>query len=804
MKKFKIILFSILSVLIVAIFGTEVFAAVIMNFTLTANVQYYATEISAEIWATKAYNPLGVQGDSTYLTISGGSGGTYSNGIYSITGAANSYDNISANAGSAVFSDVTDEFEMYVFIKNNGDRNILPGVTVDCSNEENVTLDFDYYYFDVSVSGQINPYTTKSSSATATAFISAIETEITNNNYSPWQLNSSIDYSDVLCIRILVTISSSATSDINSTFDIHIGFMADVQYTSNNILSVYQTLNSSSTSWTKYGYNAMLTAQATKVEDNSLANLYTYLNDADENGNANITFGQDDYSSFAPVFSKIDVVNIDIATGEIIGKLSDLDYEFEWFGRSVTLEAGTELASGRTLETNETFTVDVYTYYPTMYIRRWAVGDRQWISVSEEEFVGAVMVPEFYTATFEDTIFNPDYTVAYNSYGIIPRSYVTERCPLSDGSVAHMQSHYSYGTYTGSTTNVSQVFLLQISNNLNQAWANSGLASQYKKAVGVQGENWVSFIPNLLSIIKYADNDMQTNVGKGNVESYDALKSKKLTDYNGTQFSLGTGATAYIECLIGGGTIGVHATGTYTKATYDSSNHYQMSATGYNNGGLNYGYNSTYTYGNDKTGLYTHQFLTYSDGEKRYLLDGYVGSNGYTSVFCLGMCNTWGNLWAWVFGTASLYDGTNVYGYINFDNYDYSNPTTSWQTANSTTGYVANNNDLLNNRGYSKLSYYLPKSNTYFRYFGTSLISNNPLEMLVGLPTKASSTATESSGLCDYYYYGNTTSNLYGFAKGGSVNNTTRAGPFYFSCDQHLGIYQPRYGYRSMLVLSSS
>ncbi|MCR5553200.1 MAG: hypothetical protein K6F08_00415 [bacterium] len=793
-----------MSVLIVTIFGTEVFAAVIMNFTLTGTVQYYATEISADIWATKAYNPLGVQGNSSYLTITGGSGGTFSDGIYSITGAATSYDNILANAGTALFSDPTDELEMYVFIKNNGDRNILPGITVDCSEEENVDINFSYYYFDVSVSGQINPYTTKSSSASATAFISTIETEITNNNYSAWQLNSSIDYSDVLCIRILVTIGSAATGDVNSTFSIHIGFMADVQYTSNNILSVYQTLNSSDPAWTKYGYNAMLTATATKVEDNSLSNLYTYLRDADSDGNANITFGQDDYAAFAPVYKDIDIVNVDIATGEIIGKLSDLDYEFEWFGREITLEEGTELASGRVLTADETFEVDVYTYYPTMYVRRWVVGDRQWLSVSDEEFVGSVEVPEFYTATFESTIFNPDYSVATNSYGIIARSYVTERCPVSGESVAYMQSHYNYGTYTGSTASATQDFFLQLTSNLTQAWANSGLASQYRTVAGAQGENWVSFIPNLLYIIKYGNNNLQSLVGKGNVETYDAYKNKKIRDYNGTQVSVGSAANAYIESTIGSGSIGVRNSGQANTATYDSANHYKMSDTGYNAGGINYGYNSLYTNENDKQGLYTHQFLTYSNGERRYLLDGYVGSDGYTSVFCLGQCNPWGNIWKWIFGVAVLYDGSNVNAYVNFDNYDYSSPTTSWQTANATTGYVANNNELLNTRNYSKLSYYLFKSNNYARYLGTSLISNNPLEMLVGIHTKASSTGTEISGLCDYFYYGTATNQIYGLAKGGAVNNTVRAGPFYLSCDQNLANSQPRFTFRMMLVLSSS
>ena len=802
LRKLKLIIFSIFSILIVAIFGAEVFAAAIMNFTISGSVQYYATEISASIWATKAYNALGEQGQSVYMGISGD--GEFRDYIYTMTGSENSYDNIVADAGTTQMYDTSDELEMYVFVKNNGDRSILTGVTVDVTEPEKFNIDFSYYYFDVSVSGQINPYDVKASSATPTSFISTVETEITNNRYSPWQSNSSIDTNDVLCIRILISVADqSAIGNARTDFDLHIGFMADIQYTSNNVLSVFQPLAQTDPSWTKFGYNSMLSANATKVETNSLSNLYTYLRDADANGNANITYGIDDYHLLAPVYKDIDHVNIDINTGEIIGKLSDVSYDFEWFGRDITLEAGSELASGRVLETDETFTVDVYTYYPTMYIRRWVVGDKQWLSISDETFVGAVEVPEFYVATFESTIFNPDHSVAANTYGIIPRSYVTDRCPLSGDSVAYMQNKYGYGTYTGSTTAPSQTYYLGLTANLTQAWANSGLSSAYKTVAGAQGENWVSFIPNILSTIKYANNNMQIMVGKGNVESFDAVKNKTYKDYNGNNISLGSGANANIEGIVGGGTIGVYNSSQKGTATYDSANHYKLSETGYNVAGLNYGYNSTYTNGSDRQGLYAPQFLTYSTGTKRYLCDGYVGSDGYTSVFCMGQCNTWGNSWTWIFGTAALYDGSNVHAYINFDDYDSTSASTTWQLAAGSRSFEAAQADLIS-RSYSMLSYNLPTSNTYYRTLGTSVISNTPLESLIGLPAKAYSSATDVTGLCDYYYFSTAKGKVYGIAKGGAVNNTTRAGPFYLSVDQLVDSSQPRFGFRACLILASS
>ena len=175
-----------------------------------------------------------------------------------------------------------------------------------------------------------------------------------------------------------------------------------------DILSVYQPVNSDDPAWTKYGRNATLSAAATKIETTNVTALQQALTNKDSNGNANLTkiksglsYSVDDYTNAnTPVYGKIDIVNVDINTGEIIGKLSDPNYKFEWFGRDVTISAGTTLASGRTLTADTTFTVDCYTYYPTMYIRRCIVDEKQWLSVSERNFLGAVKVPEYYTATF--------------------------------------------------------------------------------------------------------------------------------------------------------------------------------------------------------------------------------------------------------------------------------------------------------------------------------------------------------------------------------------------------------------------
>lgn len=117
---------------------------------------------------------------------------------------------------------------------------------------------------------------------------------------------------------------------------------------------------------------------------------------------------------------------------------------------------------------------------------------------------------------------------------------------------------------------------------------------------------------------------------------------------------------------------------TETDGEYEGD--YILSATGYDAAGMNYGY----TYRNyvdttisdyvesDKRGLYSPQFLVHKTSkEKRVLRDGYVGSNGYTSVFCLGMSNAWGNKYTWIFGLNPLLTDGNVRVLVSFDDFNY-------------------------------------------------------------------------------------------------------------------------------------
>lgn len=649
-----------------------------------------------------------------------------------------------------------------------------------------------------------------------------------NGNCENFSSNSSINNDDVYLAKIVVSISSGIKIDSNTaikaSFSVNISFMADILYTSNDILSVFQEQNQADPSWTKFGVNSTYEATPTKIESNSLSNLSYFLEDSKNNTNGNTNYTLSDvYSESAPVYKDIDVVNVDIATGEIIGKLSDPNYQFEWYGREVTLSAGTTLASGRTLETDETFTVDVYTYYPTMYLRRWVVGNVQWISVSDKEFTGAVKIKAYYTATFESTIFNPDKTVAENEYGIIPRSYVYDYSPLTYGSVSYIQSYYNFGD--SSVNNADAIPYMrqyaEYTTNLTKAWRSSDFFAEHADCVtttGVQGENYTSFVYNLLYIIKYANNNSQSQVGKGNSYSFSVYynRTEKIKSTSGEELSLQDTYNARFESQKGGGTIGVlnyinKGTAEYTNLGTEETGanaNWVLSATGYDAGGMNYGYNSGYTYTDSsgmqhKTGLYANQFLTYNNGTRRYLCDGYVGSDGYTSVFCLGKANPWGNVMTAVYGVYCLSDGTSMYAYVIFDDYDYEQ--SNYLLWNFTNDYEENDKTLTENYGAIKLSYTVLATNAMVGiYNGTtsSIVTQSGIEALVGLPASDGTTSSTQEGLCSYVHAstGTPDNRFKVLFIGGSTQTQTGSGIFDVTISLGLNGMSQGTGYRSQLV----
>ncbi len=592
-------------------------------------------------------------------------------------------------------------------------------------------------------------------------------------------------------------------------------------------LTVFQPINQSDPSWTKIGYNATLNANAVKVESNSLSELAGMLTDENQDGNPDgVTYTEDDYYT-APVYRKIDNVNVDINTGEIIGKLSDPDYPFEWYGREVALPSGYTLASGRTLTEEETFTVDVYTYYPEIYIARYIAPDdtgvqRQYIHIAEtlEDFeditlpmgITPVYVKEWYTATFEATIFNSDHSVAKNSYGVICRSYIYDSTPTTNGSASYLITNYNYNdgtTDSQATVSTNQTNMMLWASNLTRAWESSGLSSEYRTATGVQGENYTAYIYNLLYLVKYANNDSQATVGYGNTYTYSLYNTSGTTVTSESGAIITTGresddvshdAETRYESGKGGGTIGVYNSSQKGSAEFTLvDGAYRLSQNGYNEAGMNYGYNSTYRYEDDPEGLYSTQFLVYTDtsNNTRYLVDGYVGSDKYTSVFCLGMANPWGNVRTWIFGTGHISIDGEIREFINYNDYDYE--TGNWLLTSSSS-YASR--EYLTGLGYEELGFALKSGSGYGQtYKSVDSTSSNTMMSLIGLSDSSVSFTGTSQGSCDFYYIWASTSSIYGFNRGGCTSGADGAGVFDLSCDTLYSAAHPRYGFRLSLIL---
>jgi len=131
--------------------------------------------------------------------------------------------------------------------------------------------------------------------------------------------------------------------------------------------------------------------------------------------------------------------------------------------------------------------------------------------------------------------------------------------------------------------------------------------------------------------------------------------------------------------------------------------------------------------------------------------DGYIGTNGSTSVWCLGLCDFWGNQWEFVDGITI----NNRQAYIATNPADYTNEkTTSPYTTLGYTNWSSN--------GYPK---------------ATGYDSGN---QLIAFPSSANSgTGSDSTGLCDYYWQD---TGVFVVLRGGHYYATTGAGAFFFAC----------------------
>ncbi len=825
MRKFKIVYMSIIMLAVLCFFVFEVFSATYMSLKFAGQVRYYVSDIGARIWSNysitdadsnKTYNNLTLTSEDIKET------DTKSNitgNIYYLQNSNMELSSADMNIGVQQL-EVGSTLTLYIFMRNVGPRNILP-TQANYSNSEYVTVTEQDLLFDVSkIDNAYDPYNIKQNAVSLSSYLEQIETIIPTHATEFNSGSDTIGVNDVFLKKISFY---SETADAFSEINLSFGFMAEISHFSQNILTVYQDLNITDSEWKKYGYNALLDSGATKIESNSLSALATSVRNADALGNADISnlglaesslgeyYNSDDYYN-AVVYKDIDLVNIDIATGEPIGRLSDLNYNFEWYGGTVTLPSGTTLASGRELEYGDqgetiqyTFTVDVYTYYPTMYIRRWVNEGKQYISISDQTFVGAVEVKSYYVATFESTIFNANGDVATNSNNaIIPRSYIFNYTPLTYGSASFVHTNYfpSSTTVSGYTEIPTQAQMLSWAKNLTSDWQASGLTSKsgyLPNARIAQGENYVAFVFNYLYLVKYADNNAQSMVGYGNIDTHSKYKNDTnvSTTPAGVQIKTSLNSNSYYEAQKGGGTIGCFG-GPNEDYTHNTTCE------------MSYGYDFTsYTdtisnNSNGKQGLYATQYLTYNTGSKRVLLDGYVGSNNFTSVFCLGQCNPWGNVYTWIFGNAV--EGTSVTNENGETTYSIWLNTTfeDYNGSNWYTSYEKSSVEILTtgNYNYSKMTYSLPTASGYYNHLGVSGLTSNPMQMLVGVTTSESTKG--GYGLKDYYYVSVDTpsycNNFYGLLRGGDAgNNDIYAGAFYYNILNKLSNSTVSIGFRLSL-----
>ncbi len=783
---------GVLSVIICSIFAAEAYAAVTLSLSVSGTIRYTAKDIGVEIVGTVRVDTIenGTTAEE-YMTLSAPVGIVDEYGVFIISGTGENYGAYAQTSNNIVMNTNTDEVHMYLFIRNSGARPIIPVVSPTVESQGLIYNQTNKLF----LSSQTNPVALVRAGDTASELNAAIDA-LTSSDYQAFAENSSINKSETVFVDIVFTIDPNANIGGETTlnYGLTINLMLDIQYVNDeNILTVYQQNNSADPQWTKLGYNETLSASALKLETknpNTLASAYREgLNNnavLTDFGN-NLTYECDDYDT-AVVYKDIDYVNVDIATGEIIGKYSDLDYPFEWYGGTVTLDSGTTLASGRTLIQQETFTVDVYTYYPEMYVRRWNVGNYTYLSVTSEDYrqFGFVKIDPFYVGTCETVVYNPDKTAAYNSYGLISRSYLCTLSPLVTGSNARMESAHGCVNNSGFPTNfaTTQANMLALTDNLTHAWedyasANPDMA-QYTTDIihGIGGNDWHEFVYAILYLIKYANNNSQEVVGYGSSFTNSVYKS-----------FVGDSTVCTIESEKVGGTIGM----------YDSSknaNSGTFSGAKFNSAHMAYGFDCTTPY-------YCPDFLGYNNGTKRIMRDGYVGTNKYTSVCCLGKFNPWGNIWTWICGAIVALDSGVGYCFVQFDDYD----TTNYYLTNSSTLSFANKADALTAMGYQKVTYGIPTTANYYRYLGVSeaLSTNTPtvnaMLTLIGLPTSASSTATATTGLCDQLTTRNSTSTeVFGVCVGNATDTNTAAGIFSYSIRQQIVNTWQNIGFRTMLI----
>ena len=362
------------------------------------------------------------------------------------------------------------------------------------------------------------------------------------------------------------------------------------------------------------------------------ANQYASVSEFDTGGAVQDDYAISIYGGTLQFYKDIDIVNMRVSDGEIVARLSVSTSGFVWTG------------------TRSGEQVDVMTYYPGHYIKRWQDATYEYIQLSTTSFSGAVYIAPYYRGTFkaiEDTTTISETTILRSYAGVMP---------------------------TGSKT-IDQ-FRDYANNNVNNSMS-----------IG----DWRDFDFLCLYLIKYADYNSQTKVGPG------------ITDLGSVQIN---------------GKDSAHAT----------------------------------------------------------LLgrDGYIGTTDETSVWCLGLCDFWGNQYEFVDGITI----NNNVACVATEPTNYKNSAVP--------------NDSENFPGYTNIGYTNLDSDGFPKATGYAYDLNNLNNQLIAFPTTTG--GSNSTGLCDNYYQ----STGARVVRRGGDYSATSSGAFCFACNNN---FTENYAYISCRLL---
>ncbi|MDD3397354.1 MAG: hypothetical protein PHR96_02290, partial [Clostridia bacterium] len=113
------------------------------------------------------------------------------------------------------------------------------------------------------------------------------------------------------------------------------------------------------------------------------ANQYASVSEFDTGGAVQDDYAISIYGGTLQFYKDIDIVNMRVSDGEIVARLSDSESGFVWTG------------------TRSGEQVDVMTYYPGHYIKRWQDATNEYIQLSMCDFDGAQYIAPYYRGTFK-------------------------------------------------------------------------------------------------------------------------------------------------------------------------------------------------------------------------------------------------------------------------------------------------------------------------------------------------------------------------------------------------------------------